>query len=281
MPALQPMTAVHEAESAAGPGFSLLLLFSRRWILPTLLVLLGMAGLVRLGFWQLDRLEQKRHYNAAVRAQLAAPPVDVHALGDEWSADLAGRRAVVTGTFDYANQVGIKNRFYKDAPGVNLLTPFHITDSDLVLMVDRGWIPLDTLPRDWPLFNEEEGEIQIMGLLRPSGSMSLEARGGRAVEIPADRMWYREDLEALTTVLELPLAPLFLERALDPDAGYGFPRRQAHETELNEGNHLSYALQWYTFALILGIGYVILVRRRTLQPLQSVGPEDGVGTDRH
>ncbi len=269
------MATADETVSASVPHLPLSLLFSRRWIWPTLLILLGMAGLARLGFWQLDRLEQKRSHNAEVLAQRAAPPVDVLALGVEWPADLAGRRAVAMGAFDYAKQVGIKNRFYKDALGVHLLTPFYVTGSDLVLMVDRGWIPLDTLQGDWRLFDEEDGEIQIMGLLRPSGSLSLEERGGQVVEIPADKLWHREDLDALATVLELPLASLFLERALDPDAEHGFPRRQAGEAELNEGNHLSYALQWYIFSLILGIGYVVLVRHRTLQHMQPTEPVDG------
>ncbi len=269
------MVASNETRPVSVPRVPLLLLFSARWILPTLLVLLGMAGLAGLGFWQLDRLEQKRNYNAATLAKLAASPVDVHTLGGEWSVEeLADRRAVATGAFDYSRQVGIKNKFYKDALGVNLFTPFHLTDSDLVLMVDRGWIPPDTLPRDWSLFDEEKAEIQIEGLLRPSGSLSPEDRGGLAVEIPTDQLWYREDLEALETVLDLSLAPMFLERALDPDAEYGFPRRQARERELNEGNHLSYALQWYTFALILGVGYVILVRRRMLQPMTLTGLGD-------
>ncbi len=256
------------------PSFSLSLLLSSRWILPTLLILLGMAGLATLGFWQLDRLEQKRSYNAKVLSKLAAPPLDLLELGPEWLPQLAGRRVTAEGTFDYANQVGIKNRFYRDALGVNLLTPFYLSGSDLILMVDRGWIPLDTLQHDWRLFDEETDIVQIAGPLRLSGSLSLQERGGQAVEIPTDRLWHREDLDALEIALQLRLAPMFLERTPGLEPGLDFPRRQARETELNEGNHLSYALQWYTFSLILGIGYVNLVRRRTFMQFKPVAPED-------
>lgn len=244
------------------------LLFTRRRILPTLLILLGMAGLALLGLWQLDRLEQKRNYNAAVFAQLAVPAMDVLDLDSSWPESLAGRRIVATGTFDYANQVGIKNRFYKESLGVNLLTPFHLSDSGLVLMVDRGWIPFDAKQSDWRLFDEESGTVQIAGLLRPSGSLSVEELGGRKVVIPADRLWHREDLDTLARELALPLAPMYVERGIIPESSYDFPKRQARETELNEGNHLSYALQWFIFSLILGVGYVILVRRQTLQQLE-------------
>ena len=141
-------------------------------------------------------------------------------------------------------------------------------------MVDRGWIPLDTLQRDWRLFDEETDIVQIAGPLRLSGSLSLHERGGQAVEIPTDRLWHREDLDALEIALQLRLAPMYLERTPGLEPGLDFPRRQARETELNEGNHLSYALQWYTFSLILGIGYVNLVRRRTFMQFKPVAPED-------
>ena len=270
------MTVPGKSVNTYVPYFPLSLLLSRHWILPSLLIVLGMAGLITLGFWQLDRLEQKRSYNAKVLSQLAAPPLDLLEMGPDWSAQLSGRRVTATGTFDYTNQVGIKNRFYRDALGINLFTPFYLSDSDLILMVDRGWIPLDTLQRDWHLFDEETGKDQIAGTLQLSGSLNLQERGGQAVEIPTDRLWHREDLDALEIALELILAPMYLELTPETEPGLEFPRRQARERELNEGNHLSYALQWYTFSLILGIGYVNLVRRRTLKHPKTVTAEDEV-----
>ena len=49
-------------------------LLSGRWILLTILALLGAVGCVRLGIWQLDRLAQRQALNAHVRAMLALPP---------------------------------------------------------------------------------------------------------------------------------------------------------------------------------------------------------------
>ena len=53
-------------------------LFSRQWILPTLAVVAGMIFLARLGFWQLDRLDQRRAKNAALAAALESEPVDLN-----------------------------------------------------------------------------------------------------------------------------------------------------------------------------------------------------------
>ena len=49
-------------------------MFTRRWIFTSLLVLAGTALCIRLGIWQLDRLEQRRAFNTHVEAMWAAPP---------------------------------------------------------------------------------------------------------------------------------------------------------------------------------------------------------------
>ncbi len=53
-------------------------MFSRRWLLTTLLVFLGTALCIRLGIWQLDRLEQRRAFNAQVTSMRAMPLLDLN-----------------------------------------------------------------------------------------------------------------------------------------------------------------------------------------------------------
>lgn len=245
-------------------GLALLaLLVSRRWILPTLLILLGMAGLIQLGFWQLDRLEWRRAQNQRLQTQLEAPAIRVNEL-EAWDEQaLHDRRASAVGTFDYARQVGIKNRFYKSDPGIELFTPFHLRDSDRILMVNRGWIPLAAVSEDWSPFHEAEGEVEIRGLLQRSASLRGEETRGREVEVPTDRLWYREDLFTLQEHWGVELEPMFLLQEAPDEGETAWPRKAGKELELSEGNHLSYAIQWYMFAAILGIGYVLLVRKRT------------------
>ena len=51
-------------------------MFSRKWLLTTILVIAAMAVMARLGIWQLDRLHQRRAFNARVSAQIDRPPLD-------------------------------------------------------------------------------------------------------------------------------------------------------------------------------------------------------------
>jgi len=49
--------------------------------------------------------------------------------------------------------------------------------------------------------------------------------------------------------------------------------------ELTEGTHLSYAFQWFAFATIAAVGYVILVRREVIEERRAAGSGPGIGAD--
>ena len=246
--------------SQASPNL-LRVLVSPRWRLATMLILVGMAGLAQLGFWQLDRLEWRRGMNAQALARLNAPAVAV--TGDTvWETDWHDRQAVVRGILDYRSQVGIKNRFYKEEAGIHLLTPMRLEGSDAVLMVDRGWIPQAWVSGDWSQYDEGNGVVEMQGLLQDANPYPP----GSDIDVSSDRLYHREDLALLGRVLDMETAPMFLMlQPVEGDAP-GWPRRQSKDLHLSEGNHLSYAIQWFLFSLILGVGYVLMVRKRIRQP---------------
>ena len=233
-------------------------LVSRRWRWASVLILLGMAGLAQLGFWQLDRLEWRRGMNAQALAQLSAPPIAVTG-NTVWETDWHDRQAVVRGVFDYRSQVGVKNRFYKEEVGIHLLTPMRLEGSDRVLMVDRGWIPQAWVAGDWSQYDEGVDTVEVRGLLQDTNPYP----SGSGLDAETDRLHHREDLELLGRVLDMDVVPMFLLQQPIEGEAQGWPRRQPKELHLSEGNHLSYAIQWFLFAFILGIGYVLMVRKRT------------------
>ena len=264
MTARAPASSEPPSELQAPPNM-LRVLVSRRWWPATILILLGMAGLAQLGFWQLDRLEWRRGMNTQTLARLNAPPVAVN--GDTvWEADWHDRQAVALGILDYRSQVGIKNRFYKEEAGIHLLTPMRLEGSDVVLMVDRGWIPQARVSGDWSQYDEGEGLVEVRGLLQDANPYP----SGADIDASPGSLYHREDLALLGRVLDIDVAPMFLLlQPVEGDAS-GWPRRQFKDLHLSEGNHLSYAIQWFLFSLILGVGYVLMVRKRTRQSVETV-----------
>lgn len=250
----------------------LTLLFSRRWLIITLLVIAISIGMVRLGFWQLDRLDQRRAYNAGVRAQLQSSTLVLSsgALG----ADLTGmeyRSVIVTGQYDFANQVALRNQAYQLLFGAHLLTPLKIEGSDEAVLVDRGWIPQESyLTGNWDRF-DEPGLVQVRGVIRLSESKPQFGKINDPVPAsgePALRGWNFANLEAIARQVPYPLLPIYIQKSTDPQnptppypdtAAMTKPFPVDPVLDLTEGNHFSYAMQWFVYATILMVGYPVFV----------------------
>lgn len=242
-------------------------LVGRRWWWVTLIVIGMMIVLARLGVWQLDRLEERRIANAALVAALESPPIELNAeattlpsTGDALT-ELANRDVVARGTYDFDNQLILKLQTYDSFSGVHLVTPLRLAGSEMAVLVDRGWVPdadvaagtLTAYDTDGPVV--VEGYVALTEKLRRQPS-AVSAPTGELNEI------YRVDIAAIQPDLPYTLLPFYVKES--PPAGIQStpPFLTAREVDLSEGPHQGYALQWFTFAIGLGVAYVIFVNRQ-------------------
>jgi len=204
------------------------------------------AGCVRLGVWQLDRLQQRRSRNAQVRAARERPAVEARAGLPADSA--ANRRVHAAGRYDYAHQQLWRARSYEGVPGVALVTPLLLADGSAVF-VDRGWAPSpDAAHLDEQAYREAD-TTDVLGL-------GFRAPRGRGDVDPV----------ALRDSLPYPVLPFILQqlpsstatgRALYRPLPPGLIRWPP--PALDDGPHLSYAIQWFCFAVIILVGSVVLL----------------------
>jgi len=237
---------------------------ARQWVFATLLVLLGTALCVRLGIWQLDRLEQRRAFNAQVVTMRAQEPLN---LNSGLPADLAAmewRAATVTGEYDFENQVALRNQYHDSEYGFHLITPLQFTGG--TVLVDRGWIPAasDSSPEDWRAF-DETGQVVVTGQIRLG--QTKPAFGGVADALPLDgsklEVWNNLDVEKISAQTPYPILHVFIQpNAGTEDATPPFPYQPI--IELTEGSHFGYALQWFTFAVILFFGYPFFIKKQDM-----------------
>jgi len=218
---------------------------ARRDVIGLVLALGAVAVCVRLGVWQLARLHQRRAANALVRAARERPPVE---LSGRAAADsLWNRRVRARGVYDFDHERLWRPRMLADEPGVDLVTPLRLADGSGVL-VDRGWAPSpDGYHIAEPLYREPD-TADVTGL-------ALAAPRGRGDVDPAtlkDSMPY----PLLPFVIQLLPSPTAPDRPLAPGL-YRWPA-----PELGDGPHLSYAIQWFSFAVIIAFGSVALLRKR-------------------
>ena len=211
-----------------------------RWLVGHVVVLLLAALFVRLGLWQLDRLDERRDRNALVEARMRAPALDVADVPTE--PDLARYgRVRATGSYDAAHQVVVRFRSNGGAPGSWLVTPLRLGDGRGVAVI-RGWIPdgaTAAVRRPPTGMVEVEGLVERTRLPRPDALAVADLQ-----EDVGERLY-----------------PWFVQlTAQTPPPADGLPD-PLPAPELDEGPHFSYAMQWFGFTLVGLVGWPLLLRR--------------------
>lgn len=237
-------------------------LLTPRWIGLLAFALVVAATCVRLGIWQLDRLEQRRALNAEIRRGLAAAPVPLGALADADPETLRYRRVEVTGTYDPLHEVLLYGRALNGEPGHHVLTPLLLerpVGGARAVLVDRGWVPFELGTPPVAPAAPPTGPVTVAGFLLPSPGetdVAIERDpSGRLLTVAHD------EPTAIGRELGLPLYPLALQlQRQTPPQPDELPV-PVPPPELSEGPHLSYAIQWFTFAAIALAGSALLVRR--------------------
>ena len=255
------------SRSTGRPTQIFMSMFSRRWILATLLVLSAMAVMARLGVWQLDRLEKRREFNTRVLAQINQPALVLS--GDTLQQDLASmeyRKVIVEGEYDFSQEVALRNQAWENQAGVHLLTPLRIAGTGQSVLVNRGWVPVqDFKSNDWTAYTEP-GVVHVEGVIRASNSKPDYGRRADPISAPgAGRLevWNFANVAGISQQVPYPLLRIYIQQA--PEAYWEkLPYRTQPELDLTEGPHQGYAIQWFTFAAILGLGYPIFIRRQEI-----------------
>lgn len=237
-----------------------------------------------LGFWQLDRLEERRSTNDRHRAVMQRPPLRL-AAGPVPPADsLRWRRVVLEGRFDYGREMVLAPRSLDGTPAVYLLTPLLVPDpggggDSVAVPVLRGAVPAPDG------FHAPAGEarpgpgdaarpVTVYGLALPPPDVepvgrpdTLRTAAGVLDVLP------RLDLERVRALLPYPARAVYVQADSSTadialSEGVQLPIRVA-PPRLDDGPHLLYAIQWFSFAAILLVGggiYLFTSRRPGSRP---------------
>ena len=221
------------------------------------LLALGAAVVfVRLGIWQLHRLSERKARNAYIGARFRAPVADFVSLPFD-TGEAHYRRVRVSGRPDYAHEMLLATRTYKGSPGADLITPVVLSGHQVAVLVDRGWVySPDGATVDRKKWQEPDTAFDgYVEVLPPTGGGSYH-----------DRPEVLTQLTAAAASRDVPylIAPVYVMALPDsahPNAADKPARRDL--PVLDNGPHLSYAIQWFFFALVavIGAGVVVFQRR--------------------
>jgi cytochrome oxidase assembly protein ShyY1 len=248
------------AESPGDPdtvsGHMYRFLLRPKWIGFHLLVVVAIVTMINLGSWQLRRLDDRQAFNAQIEQRYDQPPVPLDELLTAGADpdDLEWRPVTTGGTYLPDDTILIANRSQGRRAGQNVVVPLRL-DDDRILLVNRGFVPLaETTARPVPAT-----EVAIVARLRATqekrlGQLSDPAEGDLEIA-------QRVDIERLAAQLPGEVVPMYVDLVeSDPPEVGSLPEPVAAPV-LGEGNHLSYAVQWFIFATAVAVGWVLAVRR--------------------
>ncbi len=239
-------------------------LLTPRWIAASLVVVVLAIVFANLGFWQLRRHDERRLQNtiAASRFQDAALEVEqlIPSMA-EGPETLRWRRVVATGVFRPEDEVLIRSQVQFGVAGFHVITPLILEDGSSIL-VNRGWVPLDLDQVPVTPAPPPSGMVMVEGWLEPT-----QIRRALGPADPATgrlTAMNRVDVERIEEQVGYDLAPMYVVAM--GEQGNELPIPVDSPRFDDEGPHLAYAIQWFSFMVIGLVGFGFLVRRALQAP---------------
>ena len=234
---------------------------SRRLTVAFIVLAVAAAMLfVRLGFWQLSRLAERRRFNALVISRLDSAVVPLARLPRD-TALASFRRVTLEGQWDETHELVLMGRSHEGSPGVHLVTPLRIPGNDTAVLVNRGWAYApDAGTVDQGRWRDPLDSAQVLGFVTALPSRLPGATSAGA--LPRVRWIDRSEVERWAGY---PVFPFVVVRTVDSLAVAA--RKDSTPAPLptpalDEGPHQSYAIQWFSFAAIALIGVPVFLLAR-------------------
>lgn len=232
---------------------------SPRWAGYFALVVVFAIASCGFGNWQFDRRGEAQHAIALVEANYDRDPAPVDEVLPSLGAYEESQQwtpVEVSGTYLTDEELLVRNRPFRGSPGFEVLTPL-LLDDGTTFIINRGWVPTGSA-QDAPdavapapsgrvtvVARLKGGEPILPGRSSPAGTNQIATIHLPEVEERLGLPTYSGAFGLVDTQDPAPAATLVTPPKPEPD----------------EGPHLSYALQWYVFAILAFIGLAWALRQ--------------------
>jgi surfeit locus 1 family protein len=164
------------------------------------------------------------------------------------------RRVWLDGRFRNEAEMFLAARTHNRRVGYQIITPFERTDGTVVL-VNRGWVPLESKEPETRLGGQVSGPVRVEGLVvlgQSPGWLTPD-------NTPDENFWFWVDLESLAAKAGIPTPTFLVDAGATPNPG-GLPIGGQTNIELRS-QHVQYIVIWYSFAISLTVIYLLFTRR--------------------
>ena len=232
-------------------------------------VALCFSLLMKLGFWQLSRADEKRQMQRIIDARRLAAPKAIESLSMESKNALKYLRVSLDGAYINEKLIFIVNKFFMGRMGYEVITPFQLKSTGQIVLVSRGWIPAGHDRGQLPKVTPVTGERQLVAeIYVPPGKSFFLAEKVEEKSWPFQLHHFKMD--GFDKVFINPLFPYVVRLGEDNP---GVLERYWPTINVKPESSTSYALQWFGMALavlviaiIKSTNLVELIRSNKIRP---------------
>lgn len=215
-----------------------------------------------LGFWQIQRAEEKNLMQEKLQERMRAEPFEyTAALGENWQL-WQYRRVILRGRFIAEKQVLIDNRVHNGKAGYHVITPFIDADTGRFILLNRGWITTGVNRNVLPDIVTPKDEVLVAGRISVVRSRPpMLARDARPDEYN-EKVWSYLDVDYFKQKTGLRVEPyiVLVDSDLNDQLARDWP-----VINTKTGMHIGYAIQWFVFAIFVVVLFVAACfRKKTL-----------------
>lgn len=221
--------------------------FVRPKLIPLVMSVAGVAAMLYLGFWQLERLAWKRDLISRIEQGVNDAPLE-QLPADEALQDRHFHYVMLTGYYMNKPEFHIAARYYKSKLGYSVLTPFIVDegpDTGKIVLVNRGWIPAALKDEKSSYATITDEKITIKGRIR----LSNERNPFTPENQPEKNIWFGRDTAEMAESARLKFEPLTLDIVGDQNAS-SYPVPADAKVQLRN-DHLAYAFTWFSIGLAI------------------------------
>ena len=234
-----------------------------------ILALAVILGMLRLGFWQLDRAEQKRLILHQTKDRSTQPVVELDALLGDFGDGYRFRKIQTTGHYLGGETIYLDNQTHNSRVGYHVVSPFQLEDSDNVVMVNRGWVAVGNSRQQLPKVTTPEGPVSISGRLNLA--VAQPPLWDDQYPVSSGSVWQYLPLDEYAAQMQLKVLSLVVELAPGQAGSNDLEQQWAVIDDQWVAKHQGYAFQWFAMALALFIASLLLLIKSLNQTRQTQG----------
>ena len=220
----------------------------------TLATALLLPTLLSLGFWQLDRAEEKAALIDRLEARRTIPAITPQSALRLPEEELADRQVVMDARFTPNRFVLLDNRLRGGKFGYEVVAFAQV--DQLAVALNLGWVRGDPSRQTRPDVVLPNGVQTVSGrLYQPSGNAFMLGENRLPAEFPGvvQQLTLSAWQDELQSRLEHPVFPL--EIRVDEFESVAFDATWAIVNQ-TPAKHQGYAVQWFTMAAALGLAFI-------------------------